>query len=232
MIRDVFRFSDKRANELMTHRRDLIILHPDDTQEKVMKIIEEEHYSKYLLVDERKDEIIGVVSVKDIILMVGNKKVFNLREIARPPLFIPESLYANKVLELFKKNKNKFGVVVNEYGSTEGIITLHDLTESIFGDILEEDEMEEEEIVTRQDGSMLVEASMNIDDFMEEMGILSYEDLESEDFTTLGGLAMFLIGRIPKAGDIFTYKNLQFEVVDMDRGRVDKLLVIKRDEEE
>lgn len=232
MIRDVFRFSDKRANELMTHRRDLIILHPDDTQEKVMKIIEEEHYSKYLLVDERKDEIIGVVSVKDIILMVSNKKVFNLREIARPPLFIPESLYANKVLELFKKNKNKFGVVVNEYGSTEGIITLHDLTESIFGDILEEDEMEEEEIVTRQDGSMLVEASMNIDDFMEEMGILSYEDLESEDFTTLGGLAMFLVSRIPKAGDIFTYQNLQFEVMDMDRGRVDKLLVIKRDEEQ
>ena len=232
MIRDVFRFSDKRANELMTHRRDVVILHPDDTREKVMKTIEEEHYSKYLLVDERKDEIIGVVSVKDIILTMGNQKEFNLREIARPPLFIPESLYANKVLELFKKNKNKFGVVVNEYGSTEGIITLHDLTESIFGDILEEDEMEEEEIVTRQDGSMLVEASMNIDDFMEEMGILSYEDLESEDFTTLGGLAMFLIGRIPKAGDIFTYKNLQFEVVDMDRGRVDKLLVIKRDEEQ
>ena len=231
MIRDVFRFSDKRANELMTHRRDVVILHPDDTREKVMKTIEEEHYSKYLLVDERKDEIIGVVSVKDIILTMGNQKEFNLREIARPPLFIPESLYANKVLELFKKNKNKFGVVVNEYGSTEGIITLHDLTESIFGDILEEDETEEEEIVTRQDGSMLVEASMNIDDFMEEMGILSYEDLKSEDFTTLGGLAMFLIGRIPKAGDIFTYKNLQFEVVDMDRGRVDKLLVIKREEE-
>ena len=231
MLRDVFRFSDKRANELMTHRRDLVIFHPDDTKDKVMKTIEEEHYSKYLLVDERKDEIIGVVSVKDIILMVGNKKVFNLREIARPPLFIPESLYANKVLELFKKNKNKFGVVVNEYGSTEGIITLHDLTESIFGDILEEDEMEEEDIVRRQDGSMLVEASMNIKDFMEEMGILSYEDLEDEDFTTLGGLAMFLLGGIPKAGDIFTYKNLQFEVVDMDRGRVDKLLVIKRDEE-
>ena len=100
MIRDVFRFSDKRANELMTHRRDLIILHPDDTREKVMKVIEEEHYSKYLLVDERKDEIIGVVSVKDIILMVGNQQKFNLCEIARPPLFIPESLYAKKVLAI------------------------------------------------------------------------------------------------------------------------------------
>ena len=213
MLRDVFRFSDKRANELMTHRRDLVVLHTTDSKEKVLQIIDNEHFSKYLL-------------------MIGSEQEFNLREIARPALFIPESLYAKKVLELFKKNKNKFGVVVNEYGSTEGIITLHDLTESIFGDILEEDDTEEEEIVRRQDGSLLVEASMNIGDFMEEMGILSYDDIESEDFTTLGGLAMFLIGRIPKAGDIFTYKNLQFEVVDMDRGRVDKLLVIKREEEE
>ena len=232
MIRDVFRFSDKRANELMTHRRDIIVFHPSSTQEEVLQTIEKEHFSKYLLIDRQKDEIVGIVSVKDIILMIGSDKPFNLREIARPPLFIPESLYANKVLELFKKNKNKFGVVVNEYGSTEGIITLHDLTESIFGDILEENETEEEEIVTRQDGSMLVEASMNIGDFMEEMGISSYEDIESEDFTTLGGLTMFLIGRIPKAGDIFTYKNLQFEVVDMDRGRVDKLLVIKKNNDD
>lgn len=229
MLRDVFRFADKRANELMTHRRDVIALHATDSKEKVLTTIEEEHFSQYLLLDGNDDEISGVVSVKDIILMMGSGRPFNLQEIARPALFIPESLYAKKVLELFKKNKNKFGVVVNEYGSIEGIITLHDLTESVFGDILEENDTEEEEIVRRQDGSLLVEASMNIGDFMEEMNILSYEDIESEDFTTLGGLAMFLIGRIPKTGDTFDYKNLQFEVVDMDRGRVDKLLVIKRE---
>ena len=136
------------------------------------------------------------------------------------------------MLELFKEHKNKFGVVVDEYGNTEGIITLHDLTESIFGDILEENETEEEPIVVRQDGSMLVEASMNIDDFMEAMGILNYDDLKEEDFTTLSGLAMFLIGRIPQAGDLFSYKSLDFEVVDMDRGRVDKLLVTKRQQPE
>ncbi|KAB4117889.1 hemolysin family protein [Bacteroides uniformis] len=232
MLRDVFRFSDKRANDLMTYRRDIVALHPTDTPEEVLRIIHEEHFSKYLLVERGKDEIIGVVSVKDIILMMGGEQPFNLRSIARPALFIPESLYAKKVLELFKKNKNKFGVVVDEYGNTEGIITLHDLTESIFGDILEENETEEEEIVVRQDGSMLVEASMNLDDFMEAMGIMNYDDLKEEDFTTLSGLAMFLIGRVPKAGDLFSYKNLDFEVVDMDRGRVDKLLVIKKEEDE
>ncbi len=227
MIHDMFRFSDKHANELMTQRRDLITFHPDDTREHVMQVIEKERYSRYLLVDKRKDEIIGVVSIKDILLMIEHQDKFNLREIARAPLYIPESLYANKILEVFKKNKTKFAVVVNEYGGAEGIITLHDLTESIFGDILEEDEIKEEDIVRRQDGTMLVEASMNIKDFMDEMNISSYEDLEEEDFTTLGGLAMFMIGGIPKTGDTFAYKNLKFEVVDMDRGRVDKLLIFK-----
>ena len=230
MLYDVFRFSNKRANDLMTYRKDLVSLHPTDTKEEVLDIIENRRFSKYLLVDRVKDEVIGVVSVKDIILMLGSHEKFDLTKIAQHPLFIPESLYARKVLELFKKNKNKFGIVVNEYGAIEGIITLHDLTESIFGDILEEDEVEEEEIVIRQDGSMLVDASMNIGDFMEKMGLLSYTDLESKDFNTLGGMAMFYIERIPKAGDTFEYKNLKFEVVDMDRGRVDKLLVIKEEE--
>ncbi|NDV65096.1 hemolysin family protein [Bacteroides sp. 224] len=230
MLRDVFRFSNKKANELMTQRRDLVIFHPNDSKEEILSIIKEKLFSKYLLVDRHKDEIIGVVSVKDIILMVGNNEEFDLNKIAQQPLYIPESLYAKKVLELFKKNKNKFGVVVNEYGETEGIITLHDLSESIFGDILEENEIKEDDIVVRKDGTMLVEASMNITDFMDEMELLSYEDLEAEDFTTLGGMAMFFIGRIPKTGDIFEYKNLQFEVVDMDGERVDKLLVTKKEE--
>ena len=232
MLRDVFRFSDKRANNLMTQRRDVIALHPDNTQEEVLQIINDKHFSKYLLMEKGEEEILGIVSVKDIILMIGNKQPFDLRRIARPVLFIPESLYAKKVLELFKRNKTNFAVVVDEYGSMEGIITLHDLTESIFGDILEENEIEEEDIVVRADGSMLVEASMDLNDFMDAMGILDYDDLKEEDFTTLSGLAMFLIGRIPKAGDLFSYKNLDFEVVDMDGGRVDKLNENKKEEPE
>ena len=200
MLNDVFRFSDKRANDLMTHRIDVTPLYVNYSEKEVLSIIEQKHFSKYLLLSKSMDDIVGVVSVKDIILMIGKDNTpFDLRSIAQPPLFIPESLYAKKVLELFKKNKNKFGVVVNEYGGTEGIITLHDLTESVFGDILEENEIEEEDIVRRQDGSYLVEGSMNVNDFMEEMGILFYDDLKQEDFTTLGGMAMFFYRKYPES---------------------------------
>ena len=231
MLNDVFRFSDKHANDLMTHRTDVVALYLNNTEKEVLSTIAEKHGSKYLLLDKSIDHVVGVISVKDIILMIGNQAPFDLKSIAQPALFIPESLYAKKVLELFKKNKNKFGVVVNEYGGTEGIITLHDLTESVFGDILEENETEEEEVVQRQDGSFLVEGSMNIDDFMERMGIMFFDDLKQEDFSTVGGMAMFFIGNIPKAGDTFEYRNLKFEIMDMDNGRVDKLLVIKEKEE-
>ena len=142
MLKDVFRFSDKRANELMTSRPDIVVLHIADSKEMVFKTIKESNFSKYLLVDQNKDSIIGVVSVKDIFLMQSKCDAdFDLRSIAQPALYIPETLPANKVLELFKQNKKKFGVVVNEYGYTEGIITLHDLSESIFGDILEENDL-------------------------------------------------------------------------------------------
>ena len=231
MLNDVFRFSDKHANDLMTHRTDVVALYLNNTEKEVLSTIAEKHFSKYLLLDKSIDNVVGVISVKDIILMIGNQAPFDLKSIAQPALFIPESLYAKKVLELFKKNKNKFGVVVNEYGGTEGIITLHDLTESVFGDILEENETEEEEVVQRQDGSFLVEGSMNIDDFIARMGIMFFDDLKQEDFSTVGGMAMFFIGNIPKAGDTFEYRNLKFEIMDMDNGRVDKLLVIKEKEE-
>ena len=227
MLKDVFRFSDKRANELMTYRRDVVSLHTTDSKNKVLNTIREKHFSNYLLVEKGEDEIIGTISVKDVILMMGNEDTFDLRSIVQPPLFIPESFLARKVLEVFKLNKNKFAIVVNEYGGTEGIITLHDLTESIFGDILEENEMEEEDIIVRKDGSMLVEASMNIDDFMDRMGMMDYDDLKEKEFTTLSGLAMYLTGNVPKSGDTFDYKNLHFEIVDTDHGMVDKLLIIK-----
>lgn len=231
MLYDVFRFSDKKVNELMTYRKDVVFLKPTDTKEKVLETVKNKRFSKYILFDNLNDEVLGVVDIKDISILIGENQKFELTRIAQEPLYIPETLLAIKALEMFKKNKKKFAVIVNEYGGIEGIITLYDLTESVFGDVLDENEVEEHEIVLREDGSMLVDASMNIGDFMEEMEIYSYDDLRAKDFTTLGGLAMDKLERIPKEGDRFSYKTLKFEVVDMDGGRVDKLLVYKTEKE-
>lgn len=229
MLRDVFRFSDKKAIELMTHRTDLQILHPDDTRDDILDTLKRGNVSKYLLINEEEDKVLGVVSVKDLILEITGNKPIDLPSIAQPVLYIPENQSSKKVLESFKKHKTNFGVVVNEYGDVEGIVTFRDLAESIFGDIINVED-EEPDIVHRTDGTMLVEGDMNVGDFMDEMGIFNYDDIKSEDFTTLNGLAMFLIGRMPKTGDTFAYRNLHFEVVDTDAGVVDKLLVTKKNE--
>ncbi len=230
MIKDVFRFTDKKASELMVHRTEVAYIDLNDSKEEVLKKIKENHFSKYLLCNDNIDEILGIVSVKDIILLIFSEEHFDLQTIAQNPVYIPENLTANQILEVIKSQKTNFCVVVNEYGSIEGIITLHDLTESIFGDILEENEDDQHPIVLRQDGSYLVDGSMLIDDFMDEMNIYLYEDIENSGFSTLGGLALHFLESIPKEGDTFSYKNLKFEIMDMDRNRVDKILVIKTPE--
>ncbi len=235
MIKEVFRFSDTSAGELMTHRTELVSLYTDQTKDEVLDVISSEQYSRYLLCDESSEDVLGVVSVKDIIGLWREGEAFDLRRIVAQPVFIKEDTLAHKVLEIFKQKKSSFAVVVNEYGAIEGVITLHDITESILGDIPEEnDEPEEASIFEREDGSMLVDGTCPLDEFMERMGIYDYEDLEEGNFNTLSGMAMFLLDEFPKTGDRFVYRNLGFEVVDMDGNRVDKLLVrpIRPDDQE
>ncbi len=229
MLQDVFRFGDKHINELMTPRPEMVLMRIDDTEKEVVATVREHNFSKYVVVGEDKDEVLGVVTVKDILQLISSGEPFSLQKVLREALKLPESIYAKKALEIFKENKTKFAVVVNEYGGMEGLVTLHDLTESVFGNILEENEDEEPEIIQRADGTMLVDGAMNIDDFMEEMNIVSYTDIEEESFSTVGGMAMFFIGGIPTEGDTFTYQHLHFEVVDMDGERVDKLLLTLSD---
>lgn len=233
MLYDVFKFSDRNIKELMTPRHEMVVMHASDSKEKVVETIEQHNYSKYLLVGESRDEVLGVVSVKDIVhLLNDNTTPFDISQAAKPAFFLPETIYARKAVELFKSNKTKFGVVVDEYGGTEGIVTLNDLTESIFGNIVEGNEITEPEIIKRHDGSWLVDASVNLIDFMEEMGIKSYQDIDNQGFNTLGGLAMYILRKLPQTGDRFIYKDLQLEIVDMDGARIDKILVYKNNKTE
>lgn len=225
LIREVFRFSDKHANEIMTHRTDVVYMTVDITKEDMMEIISTEHFSKYPVCEESMDDVLGVVSVKDLVPLIESRKPFSIKDVMTPVLFIPENLLALRVLELFKQKKTSYGIVIDEYGAVEGVVTLHDITETLLGDIPEEFDDEALEIVKRPDGSMLVDGSMNIGDFFSKLGLELDEEIDNEDFNTLGGLAMYRLGKVPVAGDIFEHKTLRFEVVDMDKSRVDKLLV-------
>jgi putative hemolysin len=136
-------------------------------------------------------------------------------------------MLALKVLELFRKTKKHFGVVINEYGSVEGIITLHDLTENIMGDLPALGDIDEPEVFQRDDGSYLMDGSMKVEDVEDLLKVHSMFNAGEErpDVNTLGGLAMYRLNRIPKIGDKFSAGGYIFEIVDMDGNRVDKLLV-------
>lgn len=150
-----------------------------------------------------------------------------LEDIMFEPVYIPEQAPALKVLELFRKTKRHFGVVINEYGSVEGIITLHDLTENIMGDLPALGDLDQPEIFQREDGSYLMDGSTKVEDVEDLLAVSSLFEGEDErpDINTLGGLAMYQLNRIPKIGDTFSAGGYLFEIVDMDGNRVDKLLV-------
>lgn len=208
----------------MTNRQDVIVINIKDTLERIKQQVYENPFSRYPVYDETPDNIFGIFTIKDFFHSLNNKPDFRLKDILTQPLFIPDNLTGIKVFEKFQKTKTYVAIVIDEYGSFEGIITLHDLIENIFGDLPDKHEEEEIAIIKRDDGSLLIDGSILIDELKEHLHI-NFED--EENYSTLGGFMMYKLNRIPKAGDKFEYKSEMFEIVDMDGKRVDKVLVTR-----
>lgn len=224
LLKRIFRFGDRRAYEIMTNRQDVIVINIKDTLERIKQQVYENPFSRYPVYDETPDNIFGIFTIKDFFHSLNNKPDFRLKDILTQPLFIPDNLTGIKVFEKFQKTKTYVAIVIDEYGSFEGIITLHDLIENIFGDLPDKHEEEEIAIIKRDDGSLLIDGSILIDELKEHLHI-NFED--EENYSTLGGFMMYKLNRIPKAGDKFEYKSYMFEIVDMDAKRVDKVLVTR-----
>ena len=226
MIREVFKFGDKTAYHLMTPSADIVFLDKNDPEQVTMDRILSANFSRFPVCDDTIDHVIGIVSVKDILRSYNENRQFNLTEIVSPPLYIPEVMPALDVVELFREKKVHIGIVVNEFGTTEGLITLHDISESILGDFPALLENEPPEIFRREDGSLLVDGTIQLDDLKDALKIYEFPiSSESENISTLGGLAMILLNKVPEVGDIFDLSGYHFEIVDMDGQRVDKVLV-------
>jgi putative hemolysin len=224
-IQNILRFADRDAYTVMTHRNNVEWLDINAPAEENDKIIRESGYTKFLVCEDTIENILGVTKLRDYIDHY-NKSDFSLRNILSQPVFVPESMNAIKILELFRKERNYFAVVVDEYGSTEGIITLHDLTENIFGALPDLDDVEGPSVTNREDGSMLVDGIIPIDELRENVNLKEF-DFEDADYSTLAGFILYKLSEIPKVGDHFETEGYRFEIMDMDKSKIDKVLIEK-----
>lgn len=232
IVQNVFQLGDRRITSLMTNRQEIVYLDlDDDPAENIEKIVTHKH-STYPICRGSVDEVIGLIASKDLLGKDLNIEILNLQPITREVLFIPENNRAYQVLERFRERRQYVGIIVDEYGGVLGMVTLNDIIDALVGDISETSEFNFE-IVERDNGSYLIDAQIPFDDFVNHLSInltpQNRRDLTG--FDTLGGFALHILKDIPKTGETFRWQNYQFEIIDMDKSRIDKILVTHMEEE-
>ena len=220
----VFYFSDKKAKHIMTHRMEVEWIDIEETSVEIREKILKSTHSRLVCCKNNLDNFIGILSVNDYLAVGNNMDKRGLINLLSQPLFVPESAETYKVLQLFREKRLHFCVVVNEYGSIEGIITPHDILENLIGDIPEEGEKYEPDIFERDDKSFLVsgDASVEVLDGIFENYQTNLEDVE---YTTVAGFVLSKIDKIPQIGDKVEFNDYIIEIVDIDGKRIDKILI-------
>jgi putative hemolysin len=227
MIKRVFRFCDRRARALMTPRSDVIWLDIADSPEEIRAKIISSHHTRFPVCDQSLDNLLGIVQIKDLLVEESNLEPFRIKGRLTLPLFIYEGTRGLKTLETFKKSASRIAVVLDEFGTVLGLVTLSDILQAIVGDMpVKPQSQEQPDAVQRADGSWLLDGRMALDEFRDLFGLSS---LPEGDFHTLAGLVVTQLGHIPRVAESFECCGLTFEIVDMDANRVDRILV-KRSE--
>jgi putative hemolysin len=221
IIERVFHLGDRNITSLMTHRTDIVWFDANETVQQVKDKMAEIVFSSYPVCEETVDDIKGIVSVKDLVKAAPEKL---LKDIAKPALFVPENNTAYQLLEKFKETKIHSCFIVNEYGTLEGMITLNDILEAIVGDVPQTGQ-DEYEIVERADGTYLVDAQIPFYNFLTKFDKTDWLSEDDHDFDTLAGFVLNELEHIPKTGETFSWRGFNFEIIDMDGQRIDKLLV-------
>lgn len=225
MVEGVFRLGDRRVGTIMTPRTEIAWLDLDDSVEDIQQKIITSVHSRLPVARGSLDNVVGIVQAKDLLARSLSGQPLDLGDSLYPPRFVPESMPALKVLELFQESGVHLVLVIDEYGGVQGLTTTYDILEAIVGDIPEIGETEEPEIIQREDGSWLLDGGLPIDEFKELFDLTNLPEEERGVYQTVGGFVMTSLGRIPSASDHFEWGGLRIEVVDMDGFRVDKVMV-------
>ena len=224
MIKRVFRFSDRRARALMTPRNDVVWIDQADPPDEIRRKIVSKPHTRFPVCDQSLDNLLGIVQVKDLLVHDQNADPFRIKGRLTLPLFLYEGTRGLKILEMFKTSGSRVAVVLDEYGTVAGLLTLTDILEALVGDMPVADEEDEPAMVQRPDGSWLLDGRLPLDEFRDLFELTSVQE---GDFHTLAGLVVTQLGHIPRVGETFDYWGLHFEVVDMDGNRVDRILVAR-----
>jgi putative hemolysin len=224
MIERVLRLDDRRIDTLMTPRRQIVSFDIDATPNDIRRKIMESKHSRFPVVQGDLDNVLGIVRAKDLLAQRLAGQPLDLHNLLRPALFLPESTSALAVLELFKAQGTHVGLVLDEYGSIQGMVTHNDVLEAIVGYDPSEEGPAQPLAVRRADGSWLIDGLAPADDIADLLELAQLPDAELSRYQTVGGLVMSQVSGVPAVGESFEWAGWRFEVVDMDGRRVDKVL--------
>ncbi len=225
MVEGVFRLNDRSINAIMTPRTEIEWLDSDDPIDQILKQILASPYSRFPVARGSLDNVVGILSARDVLGKQLSGEAYNLVDLVQKPLFVPENTPAMRVLDMVRDAGVHEALVLDEYGGLLGMITLFDVLESIVGEIPSNDNVEEPEIIKREDGSFLLDGLLPIDELKELLDVDELPEEKQAGFQTVGGFVMNQLGAIPAGGQHFHWLNFRFEIVDMDERRVDKVLV-------
>lgn len=231
MIHNIFEFNDTDARDIMTHRKHIAALDGNMTFREMLHFIEEQNYSRYPVYQDDIDNIIGVVHIKDILNLILKNEIMDqpiieLKDLIHEITFIPETRNINTLFKGMQSKKTHMVIVVDEYGQTSGLVTMEDIIEEIMGDIEDEHDEEEQNIITESDGVYIMDGLAPLDEVCELLGI---EDEELEEFDTLNGFLVSLIDKIPADGETFKVEAFGFEFdVQLVENKMIKTVKVKK----
>ena len=228
IVSNVLRLDEQRIGEIMTHRNDIYVLDLDQPEADIRNCIAESTYTRIVVCRNGLDNIVGILRTADILKDALSGKPLAIEQSLRPALYVPEGVSTTHLLENFRKARQQCALIVDEYGELQGLVTLTDVLTSIVGELPTSDILEEQDIVVREDGSWIIDGSVTIERLKSALEIDTDMPGEEENaFNTLGGFVMYTLGRIPAISDHFDSAGCRFEVVDMNKHRVDKVLVAR-----
>jgi magnesium and cobalt transporter len=227
MIEGVLQVAEMQVRDIMVPRAQMAVVERDAALDKILPIVIESAHSRFPVIGDNRDEVVGILLAKDLLAYYGqdNAKNFNVRDILRPAVFIPESKRLNVLLKEFRASRNHMAIVVDEYGGVAGLVTIEDVLEQIVGEIVDEHDIEEDAYIKKHNDNVYAVKALTP---IEEFNHYFFAEFSDEEFDTIGGLVMNRFGRLPRRGEVISIDRFRFKILNADSRRIHLLQVTER----